>query len=60
MSLFKDRRKEHLQDTSVRESTKDTLIAHRKSLSKVRKILGSADETLADEIRRLDTALEGN
>lgn len=60
MSLFKQRKQEHRQDAAVRDSTAETLIEHRKSLSRVRKILGGADETLAQEIRRLDAVLERN
>lgn len=58
MSKFRRRRKEHKHDESVRQSTGAVLRGHRDSLTKVRRTLALADETLADEIRRLNLALE--
>lgn len=58
MGLFQRRRKEHAHDTNVRRETVLALEDHRRSLKKVRATLKVADETLADEIRRLDAAID--
>jgi hypothetical protein len=57
-SLFRRRRQEHRHDEAIRKETADVLVSHRESLKKVRSTLGKADETLAQEIRRLDTAMQ--
>lgn len=58
--IFQRRRAEHRHDEAVRQATAEVLTSHRESLKKVRRTLGGADETLADEIRRLDQVLEGH
>lgn len=58
MNKFRRRRLEHKHDESVRQSTGAVLVEHRQSLSKVRQVLAQADESLADEIRRLDLLME--
>ncbi len=55
--LFRTRRQEHRVDETIRQQTADVLVHHRESLKKVRQTLASADETIIDEIRRLDAAL---
>jgi hypothetical protein len=57
--LFRIRRVEHRRDEAVRAETAEVLAGHRESLKKVRRVLNVADETLADEIRRLDAAMRG-
>ena len=57
-SLFRKRKQEHKHDAAVRSETAKTLMEHKQSIKKVRNVLEIADETLADEIRRLDLALE--
>jgi hypothetical protein len=59
-SLFRRRRREHRHDEQVRQSTGAVLKEHRESLTRVRQTLSQADETLVDEIRRLDRALEAH
>lgn len=57
--LWSRRQNEHRSDESVRRVTASTLIKHRQSLKRVEQALATADETLAEEIRRLDAVLEG-
>lgn len=58
--LFRQRRQEHRQDDAIRRDTLSTLQSHKTSLKRVRATLASADETLADELRRLDAAIKRN
>lgn len=58
MMIFRKRRREHLEDAAVRRDTVEVLQSHRSSLRKVRATLKTADETLADELRRLDSAIK--
>ena len=57
-SLFRSRRQEHVADVAQRNQTAQTLSRHREAIQSVRGTLRQADETLGDEIRRLDRALE--
>lgn len=57
--LFLRRRKEHRSDEAVRRETATVLHSHRQSLRRVRDTMALADETLLEEIKRLDAAIEG-
>ena len=52
------RTEEPMDDQQMRDATTQVLREHRSSLTKVRGVLNEANETLADEIKRLDAILE--
>ena len=58
--LFRSRRTEHRKDEAIRKDTAETLVKHRESLHRVRRTLTMADETLADEIKRLESLVGNN
>jgi hypothetical protein len=60
MGLFRHRRAEHRHDAEVRQTTAEALTQHRQSLNRVKRSLEqNINESIADEMKRLDRAIEG-